>query len=83
MELQNIVNRNGRFINAGTPWHKDDAISIMPSVEKYDCYTTGLINREKLDSLRSSMSDSLFAANYELKHIADADAMFKNQCLSF
>ena len=78
MELQNIVNRNGRFINAGTPWHKDDAISIMPSVEKYDCYTTGLINREKLDSLRSSMSDSLFAANYELKHIADADAMFKN-----
>ena len=24
------------------------------------------------------MSDSLFAANYELKHIADADAMFKN-----
>ena len=23
------------------------------------------------------MSDSLFAANYELKHIADADAMFK------
>lgn len=77
MELQNICNRGGRFINTGTPWHKDDAISIMPNVRKYDCYSTGLITREKLESLRESMSDSLFAANYELKHIADKDAMFK------
>lgn len=78
MELQNIKNRNGRFINTGTPWHKEDAISIMPNVRKYDCYSTGLITRDKLEELRQSMSDSLFAANYELKHIADKDAMFKN-----
>ena len=78
MELQNICNRGGRFINTGTPWHKEDAISIMPNVKKHDCYSTGLIAREKLEQLRQSMSDSLFAANYELKHIADKDAMFKN-----
>lgn len=78
MELQNIVNRGGRFINTGTPWHKEDAISLMPNVKKYDCYVTGLISRDKLDELRNSMSDSLFAANYELKHIADANAMFHN-----
>ncbi|MFR1698785.1 MAG: hypothetical protein ACLSU9_10975 [Anaerovoracaceae bacterium] len=78
MELQNIVNRGGRFINTGTPWHKDDAILLMSNIEKYDCYMTGLINRAKLEGLRGSMSDSLFAANYELKHIADANAMFKN-----
>ena len=77
MELQNICNRRGRFINTGTPWHKEDAISIMPNVKKYDCYATGLITRDKLEELRQSMSDSLFAANYELKHIADKDAMFK------
>ena len=77
MELQNIVNRGGRFINTGTPWHKDDAISLMPNVKKFDCYSTGLISREKLEELRQSMSDSLFAANYELKHIADKDAMFR------
>lgn len=77
MELQNIRNRGGRFINTGTPWHKEDAISIMPNVRKYDCYSTGLITRDKLEDLRQSMSDSLFAANYELKHIADKDAMFK------
>lgn len=77
MELQNIVNRGGRFINTGTPWHKEDAISLMPNVHRFDCYSTGLITREKLESLRHSMSDSLFAANYELKHIADTNAMFK------
>lgn len=77
MELQNIKNRSGRFINTGTPWHKEDAISIMPNVKRYDCYSTGLITRNKLEELRHSMSDSLFAANYELKHIADKDAMFK------
>ncbi len=78
MELQNIVNRDGRFINTGTPWHKEDAISLMPNVRRFDCYSTGLIDRPKLEELRHSMSDSLFSANYELKHIADADAMFKN-----
>lgn len=77
MELQNICNRDGRFINTGTPWHKEDAISIMPNVKRYDCYSTGLISREKLELLRQGMSDSLFAANYELKHIADKEAMFK------
>lgn len=77
MELQNICNRDGRFINTGTPWHKEDAISIMPNVKRYDCYSTQLITREKLKQLRQGMSDSLFAANYELKHIADKDAMFK------
>lgn len=77
MELQNICNRGGRFINTGTPWHKEDAISIMPNVRRYDCYSTGLISRQKLEQLRQGMSDSLFAANYELKHIADKDAMFK------
>ena len=76
-ELQNIKNRGGRFINTGTPWHKDDAISVMPNVEKYDCYATGLIDDEALESLRESMTASLFAANYELKHIADTDAIFK------
>lgn len=76
MELQNVKNRSGRFINTGTPWHKDDAISIMPNITRYDCYSTGLIPRKKLEELRQSMSDSLFAANYELKHIADKNALF-------
>ncbi len=76
MELQNIKNRGGRFINTGTPWHKDDAFILMPNIKQYDCYSTGLISEDERNALRKSMSSSLFAANYELKHIADEDAMF-------
>lgn len=78
MELQNIKNRTGRILNTGTTWHKEDCISIMPNQHVYDCYSTGLITRNKLEEIRQSMTPSLFAANYELKHIADADALFTN-----
>ena len=76
MELQNVKNRNGRIINTGTPWHKDDAFSLMPNIKKYTCYDTGLMTQEEIKHLRSSMSASLFSANYELKHIADENALF-------
>ena len=75
-ELQNIRIPGGRIINTGTPWHPQDAISLMPRVERYDCYRTGLLSPEKLDELRRSMSPTLFAANYELQHIADDHALF-------
>lgn len=75
-ELQNVKNRGGRFINTGTPWHKEDTISQMPNVKRFDCYETGLITKEQLAHLREVMIPSLFSANYELKHIADSEAMF-------
>lgn len=77
-ELQNVCNRNhgGRFINTGTPWHIDDAFTLMPDPLTFDCYTTGLLAEEQIDDLRHSMSPSLFAANYELRHIAAEDALF-------
>ncbi len=76
MELQNIKNREGRMINLGTPWHPDDVFSIMRNIHRYDCYTTGLISPEKLELIRQSMLPSLFAANYELLHVASEDAVF-------
>ena len=78
MELQNIKNRTGRILNTGTTWHKEDAISIMPNKHVFDCYNTGLIDRKQLEAIRQSMTPSLFAANYELKHIADEEALFTN-----
>lgn len=78
-ELKNIVNRGGRRFNTGTPWHKDDAIgTLMPNKKIYDCYSTGLIARSELEEIRKSMTPSLFSANYEMKHIADGDALFTN-----
>lgn len=75
-ELQNIKNRGGRFINTGTPWHKDDCFTLMPNPKKYDCYTTGLMTSDEIEYLRLHMSPSLFSANYELKHIADDSVLF-------
>jgi len=75
-ELINIKNRGGRFINIGTPWHKEDAFVLMPKAMKWDCYQTGLIAPEKLNEIRRQMTPSLFAANYELKHIASEGALF-------
>ena len=77
-ELQNIKNRGGRFINTGTPWHKDDAFVLMPNPKKYPWNSTGLITPEQAQEIKSHMTSSLFAANYELKHIADDDVIFDN-----
>lgn len=76
-ELHNICNPGGRIINTGTPWHKEDAFSLMPPAERFDCYHTGLLSKEKIEELRKSMSPSLFAANYELQHIAVENALFE------
>jgi hypothetical protein len=75
-ELRNIVNRGGRIYNTGTPWHKEDAFSLMPNPEKWDCYRTGLISDEDLKDIREKMAPSLFSANYELRHVAAEDVIF-------
>lgn len=75
-ELINICNRGGRFVNCGTPWSASDAFSLMPNIKKVDCYSTGLISPEKLAKIKEQMSPSLFAANYELRHIADGNELF-------
>lgn len=77
-ELQNIKNRGGRIFNTGTPWHKEDCFMLMPEAERYDCYQTGLICSETLAKIRDSMTASLFAANYELRHIASDDVIFRD-----
>lgn len=77
-ELQNVRNRGGRIINTATKWHKSDCITLMPTPTILTCYETGLITPEQLEQIRSSMTPSLFAANYELKCIADENALFTN-----
>lgn len=77
-ELQNIRNRGGgRIVNTGTPWHKEDAFTVMPPARRWDCRHTGLMTEAQIEALRKSMPPSLFAANYELIHIAAENALFK------
>ena len=75
-ELLNVKNRGGRIFNTGTPWHKEDAFTVMPAPVKWDCYHTGLMTRDQVEALRQTMAPSLFAANYELVHIAAENALF-------
>lgn len=80
-ELINVLNRdkNAKVINTGTPWHKEDCIEVyMKNVERHDYHETGLISDEEIERIRSRMLPSLFAANYELKHIASEDVIFMN-----
>lgn len=81
-ELQNIKNRDGRIINTLTIWHKDDASTLMPNLTKYNCYhpeVAKIIGPESLERIRSSMTPSLFACNYELKIIADDNLLFSER----
>ena len=78
-ELQNIKNRGGRIYNTGTPWAVDDAFSIMPPAERFDCYhpeVKKIISDDELEQLKGSMLHSLFAANYELRFVASEDVIF-------
>lgn len=77
-ELRNLINRGGRIYNTGTPWHKDDAFTLMPEPKRFDCYTTGLISDDELKNIKDGMERSLFSANYELKHISSDDVIFSN-----
>lgn len=77
-ELQNVKMSGGTIINTGTPWHKDDTFKMMPKPEKWSVYDTGLMSDEEVASRRSKMTASLFSANYELKHIADVESMFRS-----
>ena len=76
-ELINIKNKGGKIFNTGTPWHKDDAFTLMPPMEKWDVYSTGIFSKEEIEEIKKQMSPSLFSANYELKHIASEDVIFE------
>ena len=77
-ELRNVLNRGGKMINTLTPWHKDDASSLMAEPHKYTWKDTGLISETEIEQIKAQMSPSLFAANYELRHIASEDVIFQD-----
>jgi hypothetical protein len=77
-ELRNVLNRGGKMVNTLTPWHKDDASSLMAKPHLYTWKDTGLISEAEIEQIKAQMSPSLFAANYELRHIASEDVIFDN-----
>lgn len=78
-ELQNVRNRGGRIVNTGTPWHPNDAFTLMPEPERWPVGTTGLISDGEAADLKQQMTRSLYAANYELRHVAEDGAIFDGE----
>lgn len=83
-ELRNIIKEGGKLFFSGTPWHKDDAWNIIPEPKIFPIgslpikgYTDDKIEEKKTE-LRSGTTSSLYAANYELKHIASEDVIFND-----
>jgi hypothetical protein len=79
-ELQNIKDPDGIVTFSGTPWHKMDTWRLLPKPLTYSIYDLKLkeYTDEIIKQKRSIMPPSLFAANYELKHISDENALFAN-----
>lgn len=90
-EIQtNIIDPGKQVGFIGTPWHKDDAWGnqtkefpgIVPFPQKWDVYSTGILDEIQIQKKRAGTTGSLYAANYELKHIISEDALFKNATFS-
>ena len=82
-ELKNIIKKpDGKIFYSGTPWHKDDAWSILPEPDLYPVGTIDIPGFRKneiektISELRRGNTESLIAANYFLKHITDEKRLF-------
>jgi len=62
----------------GTPWHKDDAWGMCPEPLKKDVYQTGILSPEEIQKKKDMTTHITWAANYELRHATNANAIFKN-----
>jgi hypothetical protein len=74
----NIIDPGKSVIWIGTPWHKNDAWTILPEPLKYGIWDCGILTNEEILRKKKSTTPSLWAANYELKHIADDNLLFKD-----
>lgn len=78
----NIIDPGKIVQHVGTPWQKEDAWQLTPPQIKVDCYQSGLLSADRIQILRKKTTPSLFAANYELKHVADDRNLFKDMQFS-
>jgi len=76
--LTNIIDPGKTVGFTGTPWHQDDAWSMegMPRPDKWDTTRAGLLTDDEIAEKRKTTTPLLFAINYDLKFIADEDAIF-------
>jgi hypothetical protein len=85
-ELKNIIKEDGKIFYSGTPWHKMDGWKVIERsdrpIKKYPIGTVsikGFLKKElnaKIAELKQGNTESLYTANYLLKHISDEARVF-------
>jgi hypothetical protein len=78
-ELRTNIIDPGQAINfTGTPWHKMDGWTILPEPKRFTIDQTNLkaFTPEHKQKLKENTTPSLYAINYQLKHIASENQMF-------
>jgi hypothetical protein len=85
--MNNILDPGKKFLMIGTPWHYADAWEmrmgdegggekIFSNIKKYTNDETHILSDAELLEKKARMSDSMFAANYELVHRSDTFKIF-------
>jgi len=76
-ELANIIEPFGSRMYTGTTWHQDDAFSVLPEAIKYPVRSVKIngIDEAWIEEQKKNMPNSLWCANYELKHVFDGDTI--------
>jgi len=72
----NIIDKGKPDAWIGTPWHKYDGWSILPEPEKFDVKRCGILTEKEVEEKKRKTLPSLYAANYDLKHMADESKLF-------
>lgn len=81
-ELINIIEPTGSRMFTGTPWHEEDAFSILKATEgepikKYPIRSIQIPDIDEAWIAREQLSMPIWkwAANYELQHVADTETI--------
>ncbi len=76
-ELDNLIEPTGSQMITGTPWHEDDAFSILPEAIKFPIFSIVIpgIDAEWVEKKKARTPVSLWCANYELTHVFADDVI--------
>lgn len=77
----NIIDPGKPIMLTGTPWHKNDGWTAIPSdieVQKFPISSLDILSPEEIESKRKSTTPFLFSINYDLEFRTEADLLFKN-----
>lgn len=84
--MSNIIDPGGFVGCVGTPWHRKDAWTIMPTPRLYpvtmgkdghwDSY--GILTDEEITEKRRFLNPLVWTVNYELRFESDTDMLFMN-----